>query len=116
MKQVLVVDDKRIFLSYEDVHNAEITYARNTGQALTALLSPVRFEQIFLDHDLGGDDDATAIAKLLALFAVIGFLRDVEVFVCSDNGPGIENLIGILKPQYPNVRHFQPAYIVREDN
>lgn len=63
-RRVLVVDDLRTF---DDLPDA--AYARTSGQALALLawhvLTPVRLDELWLDHDLGGDDDVRAVVRWL---------------------------------------------------
>ncbi len=107
MSDILVVDDLRRF--DKNVVNVPITYARNSSDALVLLEKNKKkgFSQVWLDHDLGEDDDIRPVVQwLIENRPPIG-----HVFVQSMNPVGVDFIIRSLSPYYrvdrvnnPNLR------------
>jgi hypothetical protein len=74
---IVVVDDRRVFrnevLTENDVSLLDVQYFRNTHDAVTGISALVldgsQISQLWLDHDLGGDDTTWPVVDLLVLTA-----------------------------------------------
>lgn len=81
--KILVVDDERTF----NFPDETVTYARTSEDAINCIYQ-FKWDVIFLDHDLGGDDTTIPVAK---------FLREYEdptpVYIHSMNPIGRKNLL-----------------------
>lgn len=107
MSKILVVDDLRIFTDYP----GEITYARTLNEGLTEILLG-SWDEIFLDHDLGGDSTIRPLVMMLAQQGFDGEPLDVgTIYVCSDNPAGRDWIIGTLQNYY-DVSFKQPQFRV----
>ena len=96
-RHVLVVDDVRIF-------EFDATYARTSEEGLALLESRQMWNEIWLDHDLGGDDTTVPVVDRMCELAHAGTgVRVLKVFVHSSN-PAAENLVRTL------VRYGYNAY------
>ncbi len=94
---MLVVDDRRVM-------PFAARYARTSARAIHMLGRSGHLQQLWLDHDLGGDDTGMAVADWMAEQAFLGHPLDVEcIFVHSANGPGAQRLVLTLQRWYPHV-------------
>ena len=93
---ILVIDDVKEFTFPPDV---EVFYARNLAEGLRQLdgifklsaIGPPLEVELWLDHDLGGDDTIRPICLLLAEMAYYGTAYPFSLIViCSLNPVGIE--------------------------
>lgn len=102
--RVLVVDDLRRFDPIID--GGEITYARRSADAIH-LLSRNKdsgYEQVWLDHDLGENDDIRVVVRwILEYKPKIG-----NVMVQSMNPVGAEWIVRSLEKLYPTRRVNSP--------
>jgi CheY-like chemotaxis protein len=80
---ILVVDDIRTF----EFDGAEVYHARNSKEAIE-LIEYYRFDAIFLDHDLGGDDTTIRVARFIR---DMGY--DTPVYIHTSNVVGRGNLM-----------------------
>lgn len=106
--KVLLVDDERSF-TMETIEDRQlgVTTTRTSLMALhllqLALDAGRVFDEVWLDHDLGGDDSTRPVAEFLVAHPeVVGEF----VFVHSMNPPAAERLMGLLK-QAPEFRTFR---------
>lgn len=99
MRRALVVDDLRLLRERDGV---ELVYARNSTTALQ-LLREEGWDELWLDHDLGGDD--TTMAVVLELEAAAhGAAEPVSVgavYVHTDNVVGGDRIVAALQRHYP---------------
>jgi hypothetical protein len=63
-RSILLIDDLRDFLVPDT--DAEITIARTSQQALDILAQRNDWDELWLDHDLGGDDTIMVIVDYLS--------------------------------------------------
>lgn len=97
MKRVLVIDDEKTFDFPSDW---DVTYARTLDEGTTHVIFG-RWEEIWLDHDLGGDDTIRPLVLELAQRAYYGFIYPVDEFViCSLNVVGQKWIESTLNPYY----------------
>ncbi len=93
MRRILFVDDLRDF-PLPDL-NADIV--RSSEAALEQLKSGKAYDEIWLDHDLGGDDTSMPIVYWLAERAFNGNPYPVEkVVVHTANPVGRKNIVSSL--------------------
>jgi hypothetical protein len=64
MNRILIIDDLKSFLWAEQNAYNHVTYARTLADGL-ALVQKTNFEEIWLDHDLGGEDTIRPIVRWL---------------------------------------------------
>jgi hypothetical protein len=98
MKRVLVIDDVKEFTFPADTG---VTYARTLRLAWPELLSRDSWNELWLDHDLGGDDTIRPLVLWLAEQAFSGHAYPVGLIViCSLNIVGVEWMESTLSPYY----------------
>lgn len=99
MRHALVVDDLRMLRERDDV---ELVYARDSSTALR-LLREGEWDELWFDHDLGGDD--TTMPVVLELEAAAhGAAEPVSVgtvYVHTDNVVGGDRIVAALQRHYP---------------
>lgn len=115
MKRVLVIDDVKSFTFPADT---EVIYARTLAEGyaqlerifqLPLIEAPVKFE-LWLDHDLGGEDTIRPLCLALAEMAFHGVTYPLSrIVICSLNIVGIEWIESTLSPYYPTIRCSDPA-------
>lgn len=117
-ESVLVVDDLRIFDDYPDA-----VYARTLKEGIGQLRRPfATWDIVFLDHDLGqtfdvhGNPADSDIRPLVNWVAAENAFNPDELhisvkqfYVCTNNPPGRDWIIGMLQPYYP-IEYFQPKF------
>lgn len=89
------MDDQRRFVK---PINAPITYARSSSDAIALLEKNKKrgYAQVWLDHDLGEEDDIRPVVTWLVENRVpIG-----QVYVQSMNPVGVDHIIKSLEPFY----------------
>lgn len=96
MKHILVIDDERLFPSLE-TEETKVTYARTSDAASTFLRVFSHWDEVWFDHDLGPDDDASLIVRQMTDSTVSWDKRITKAFVHSMNPVGAENLVNKLK-------------------
>ena len=92
---VILVDDLRSFV---DGRAAEV--ARTSVSAVQVLERQrgVRIDELWLDHDLGGDDTVWPVVEVLELAAFEGRPFDIGVvLVHSANPPGVAKMAQALR-------------------
>lgn len=92
--KILIVDDVRVLRDGSE--NEDVTYARSSADALERLATD-RWDEVWLDHDLGPDDDVRPVVRWLAEHRPgIGCVQ-----VISWNPVGINYIIRSLSTVYP---------------
>ena len=92
---VILVDDLRSFV---DGRAAEI--ARTSAEGVEALHRhrEARIDELWLDHDLGGDDTIWPVVEVLEMAAFEGRPFDIGVvLVHSANPPGVAKMLQALR-------------------
>src|ERR1017187_10564515 len=112
MKTVLVIDDLK---SFDFPADWEVIYARTLKDGmeylqrimyLPAIESPEEFE-LWLDHDLGGDDTIRPLCLLLAEMAFYGVSYPFKrIVLCSHNPVGSKWIESTLNPYYQVARLY----------
>ena len=91
---ILVIDDLRSFPFHA-------TYARTSAQGLVALDAVDRLDELYLDHDLGGDDTIMLCVDYLMERAYFGNPLPIgRVTVHTSNPPGAETIMRSLSQYY----------------
>lgn len=119
---ILLIDDLRNFLDEvlvnlddEDV----ITIARNSTEAMNILINnpDTQWEQIWFDHDLGGDDRAMGIMDWMNEKATNGNPINVKtILVHTDNSEGGRALVqGFQRYGYNVIRVKAKEYFIVEE-
>jgi hypothetical protein len=86
-RSILLIDDLRDFLVLDT--DAEITIARNSQQALDILAQQNDWDELWLDHDLGGDDTIMVVVDYLSEKAFLDEPVNVDmVFIHTSNPVG----------------------------
>lgn len=92
---ILVVDDLRTF------PGIDATYARSSHRALATLRVVPGLDELYLDHDLGGEDTIMPVVDYLQERSFFGDPLPIgRVTVHSDNPPGCETIMRALNPIY----------------
>jgi hypothetical protein len=117
MKRVLVIDVVKEFPFPPDT---EVVYARTLQDGFDQLWevfrlplidSPSEFE-LWLDHDLGGEDTIRPLVLQLAEMAYYGVTYPFSrIVICSLNIVGIEWIESTLWPPYHTVRCTSPEQL-----
>jgi len=107
MKRVLVIDDVKEFTFPAD---CDVQYARTLEDGfaqlerifkLPLIEAPVEFE-LWLDHDLGGEDTIRPLCLSLAEMAYYDNTYPLtRIVICSLNPVGIKWMESTLSPYYP---------------
>lgn len=104
---ILVIDDLRIFDDFPE----NTVYARTLDEGILQI-SFYPWDEVYLDHDLSEDETIRPLVRVLAEAAFLGHPYNIKQFyVCSDNAPGIEWIIGTLEKYYP-IMYRQPRFHV----
>lgn len=96
----LVVDDERTFKDFPD---DDTLYARHSDTAIHILERGIRFDEVWLDHDLGGDDTVMKVVDFLVEHAVQYVEMNMfkfPIFVHSMNPVGAQNIVRALERYY----------------
>ena len=84
--RIVLIDDLR---SFTDGRAAEVARTSAAGTALLARCRGVHLDELWLDHDLGGDDTIWPVVELLERAAFDGAPFDIgTIIVHSANPPG----------------------------
>lgn len=99
---IVVIDDERTFK-----HDGEVTYLRSSAAALdwfarwyTAVwFSPEDqlIDELWLDHDLGGDDTIVSVGKFLKALSLKHTLPIRRIYVHSQNPVGGSDVVDIVR-------------------
>jgi hypothetical protein len=102
---IVLIDDLRSFL---DGRDAKVARNSKDGISLLNALKGQRIDQLWLDHDLGGDDTITPVVYILEEAAFLGEPWDIgEILVHSANPVGAARTIqGLNKAGYPTKREY----------
>jgi|SRR5665213_2105682 len=107
MKRVLVIDDVKEFAFPADT---EVTYARTLDEGFWHLTDGI--DELWLDHDLGGDDTIRPLALKLAADAFNKIHWSIGLIViCSHNVVGVEWMKSTLSPYYPVIVCDTPQHL-----
>ena len=92
--RIVLVDDLRSFL---DGRRAQVARTSQAGVALLEQLAGGRIDELWLDHDLGGEDTIWPVVEVLERGAFEGRPLDVGVVhVHSANPPGAAKVVQAL--------------------
>lgn len=95
---ILVIDDLRTF-------PFEATYARTLDEALDFIMHLDCIDELWLDHDLGGDDTVMPVVDEIVRRLHFGqAIKIGTVYVHTDNPPGANNIMLALTKCYRTVR------------
>ena len=115
---ILLVDDLRSFLpEHSDV---EHTIARTSAEGLAVLKAAqaegITIDQLWLDHDLGGEDKITSVVDYIDSEAIAGRrIQIAQILVHTQNPVGGEQMIAALTARgYPTVRVRADDYLISE--
>lgn len=98
MKRVLVIDDEKRFNFPDDW---DVTYARTLHDGTAQLVSDDTLDEVWLDHDLGGNDTIRPLVLWLAEQAFNTRTYPIgEIVICSLNVPGQQWIYSTLSPYY----------------
>lgn len=98
MTRVLVIDDEKSFPFPDDW---DVVYARTLDGGYYCLDRIEFLDELWLDHDLGGEDTIRPLALMLAESAFNGMPYSIaEIVVCSLNLPGQRWIESTLSPYY----------------
>ena len=110
--KILVVDDERTFKS-EAAYGHDIVYTETVNGAKFYLAHPNGWDEVWLDHDLGRDEDGHDLVKWIERLAYQGNLLDVGTFVIHSMNPiGRKRMAEGLRNFY-NVRFVDPTVYMR---
>lgn len=85
--KILVIDDLRSF------PGEDITYARSSATALDVLEVPDGWDEVWFDHDLGGDDTTIPVLDRICELAATGSpLRIGRAVIHTSNSAGRDTL------------------------
>src|SRR6185437_4986621 len=93
--RILVVDDVKTFPFNK---GDDVTYARTLAEGLEQIESS--WGQIWLDHDLGGEDTIRPIVRRLAEMAYNGEPPTDNICICSLNPVGVDYIRSSLERWY----------------
>lgn len=97
--KVLVIDDEREFK--DKSHKDMVAYARSSDEALEYLLAPIRWNQVWFDHDLGPDDDIRRVVEWIEAQAFEGVAPEIGCcYVQSRNPVGVQWITAALERYY----------------
>lgn len=104
---ILVIDDVKSF-PFEDV-GKEVLYARTLAEGFHLLDEYDQLDELWLDHDLGGEDTIRPLVLQLAESAFNGTPKKIDlVVICSLNAPGADWIASTLERWYPVTRCIDP--------
>ncbi|MEV6705455.1 cyclic-phosphate processing receiver domain-containing protein [Micromonospora wenchangensis] len=94
-RSVVVVDDLRSFV---DGRNAEVARTSAAGVELLSRYQDGRLDELWLDHDLGGDDTIWPVVEILERAAFEKRPLDIGVIkVHSANPSGAAKIVQVLR-------------------
>lgn len=106
MKTILVIDDDRRLKGLE-VDGNTVIHAKTSGEGMRLLnhyALMVDLDELWLDHDLGGDDTIREVVDTLEFVGHEGQPYPVnQIMVHSVNAPAASRMMAALSPYY-NVR------------
>ena len=106
--RILVVDDRRrIRAGSQWPQPTEVVYAKTSGEGLDFLATDPMFDQVWLDHDLGGEDTTLPVADELVKLAVADADRPWLIVLHTQNPVGRQRLERQLATHY-TVAHMDP--------
>lgn len=94
--RVLVIDDMRDF-----GWGGWETYARTLEEGMEQLLDPQGWDEVWLDHDLGGDSTIRPLVLLLEEAAINGNHFPIgKIVICTDNSVGRDWIKAAIEKHY----------------
>lgn len=106
--RILVVDDLRRFVGPDMI---PVVYARDVQTAITLMKKPGVWDQVWLDHDLSGDETI----RPLVFWMIENGPKIRQVYVQSMNPPGAQWVVDMLTPYYKVKRAMSSFLIVPDD-
>ncbi|WP_033345000.1 cyclic-phosphate processing receiver domain-containing protein [Catenuloplanes japonicus] len=116
MPRILLVDDLRSFV---DGRVADVARTSGEGVALLARYRHQRIDELWLDHDLGGEDTVWPVVEVLERAAFDSDPFDIGVIVIhSANPSGVRRMSQVLQhwgyqvrttPGSPDVGYVDPG-------
>lgn len=92
---ILVIDDLRTF-------DFDATYARTVSEGMALVSHPKGWDEVWLDHDLGGKDTIRPVVVMLETRAYFGYPANIGLIViCTDNPVGRKWMLQALEKYYP---------------
>ena len=103
MSKTLLIDDLRSFRDDPTLDVNNIYVARSSQQAIE-LLDTMSFDDVWWDHDLGGDDTTQFVADYLLKNAIVaGDVHPIKTcYIHTSNSVGALNLKNTLESRYLN--------------
>lgn len=103
MGKVVLIDDSREF---RDGRECLVARTPVHGLALLKSLYPQRIDELWLDHDLGGDRTIWPVVRLLEDYALQGIRWDIGVVKvhANDSGRAHEMIVTLRRAGYPTER------------
>lgn len=98
MSQILFIDDERT-----PPHQEEVEIARTSEQALQMIRSN-SYSELWLDHDLGGEDTIMPVVDMLAEKAFNDEPYPADIVVHTANPVGRETIVRVLRRWGYNVK------------
>lgn len=93
--RILLIDDLRSFV---DGREAEVARTSSAGVELLERHRTDRLDELWLDHDLGGDDTIWPVVELLERAAFDGHPFDVgAIIIHSANPAGAAKMVQVLR-------------------
>lgn len=112
---IVLVDDLRNFRKEPLPDDATVITLRDSRAALEWLRNNQNtvIDELWLDHDLGGDDTIMPVVDFLTetaytMTAIGASLNVSQIFVHSANPPGARNVVRALEQWYSPVRRVSP--------
>lgn len=93
----LVIDDERTF---SDTKVPDAVYARSSTEALRLLQGNTRYDEIWLDHDLGGEDTIRPVVHALQEMAHFNMQPTDLVVIHTMNPVGRAYIRSALQRSY----------------
>ncbi len=107
MATILVVDDERVLNLRDSVH------VQTCNEALVFLEGQPVIDELWLDHDLGPDEDVMRLVDHLCEMAFFEMGYEIgRIVVHTMNPVGAENIIRALNRYYPVHRVNVTPYIL----
>ena len=122
---IIVIDDERTFKNHDGL------YARNSNEGLALIAQTFTefmmrngecIDELWLDHDLGGDDTIMAVVDYLSTMASVTYHDDgqsqvftglfiQQIYVHSQNASGAELVCNALKKDFFCAPHPLPELV-----
>lgn len=108
---IVLIDDER---NFRDTPAADVVVLRTSSDALTWLRqNTLPISQLWLDHDLGGDDTIIPVIHFLEEQYFLGSPVDIDtVFVHTANPVGAQQIMAALSHRYRTIRVPAIEYLI----